>query len=154
MINLNVKFDNCEKPVKFVVVGNGGPPLLGRNFLRVFNFGISKLEQDIHFVSENGSVELHKELDKLLSKHEELFSTGLGKFNVRKKSVEMENNAKPIFFKARPIPFKWKEMMDDEIKRLISLQIITPCSNTEWGTPMVPILKPDGTLRLCAVTIK
>lgn len=39
--------------------------------------------------------------------------------------------------------------MDKEIKRLEDLKIISPCAIAEWGTPMVPILKSDGSLRLC-----
>lgn len=37
----------------------------------------------------------------------------------------------------------------DEIKSLEEAKIIERIKNTEWGTPIVPILKPDGNVRIC-----
>lgn len=39
--------------------------------------------------------------------------------------------------------------MDEEIDRLLKEGIVTPVKYSEWAAPVVPILKPDGSVRLC-----
>lgn len=86
----------------FVVVGGGGPPLLGRNFLRIFDFGIEKFENRLHHLSLQSSQCLDTELNKLLVEYKNLFSEGLGKFHVGKISVEVQENTKPVFLRLGP----------------------------------------------------
>lgn len=40
--------------------------------------------------------------------------------------------------------------MDAEIDRLEATGIISKLQYSEWGTPVVPIIKSDGSVRLCA----
>lgn len=39
--------------------------------------------------------------------------------------------------------------MEQEINRLVDENIIQPVDSSEYGTPIVPILKPDGSIHLC-----
>ncbi|KAM8702203.1 hypothetical protein ACLKA7_001895 [Drosophila subpalustris] len=43
----------------------------------------------------------------------------------------------------------WKPKVEEELKELISRGILEPVDHSEWGTPLVPILKSDGNLRIC-----
>ena len=38
----------------------------------------------------------------------------------------------------------------EAIDRLISQGIILPVDSADWGTPIVPVLKSDGSVRICA----
>lgn len=40
-------------------------------------------------------------------------------------------------------------MFEQQIERLIEQDIITPVNDSDWGTPIVPIPKPDGEIRIC-----
>ncbi|XP_037978548.2 uncharacterized protein K02A2.6-like isoform X1 [Plutella xylostella] len=42
-----------------------------------------------------------------------------------------------------------KDKVKNEISRLLENDRITPVEYSQWGTPVVPILKPDGSVRLC-----
>ncbi|XP_016335635.1 uncharacterized protein K02A2.6-like [Sinocyclocheilus anshuiensis] len=42
-----------------------------------------------------------------------------------------------------------RSKVDAEINRLLNENIITPVKYSEWAAPVVPILKPDGSIRLC-----
>ena len=61
----------------------------------------------------------------------------------------MEPQVKPKFFKARPLPFSLKDKVEEELQRLESLGIITPVKHSKWAAPVVPVLKQNGTIRLC-----
>lgn len=39
--------------------------------------------------------------------------------------------------------------MEEELNRLESLGIITPVKSSQWAAPVVPVLKNNGTIRLC-----
>lgn len=52
--------------------------------------------------------------------------------------------------KPAPIPYAYKEKIEQELNRLESTGIITKVENSKWGTPLVPVIKVDGSIRLCA----
>lgn len=56
----------------------------------------------------------------------------------------------PIFFKPRTIPFAYKQAVETELDRLINLGAIEKIDNSDWGTPLVPVFKSNGKIRLCA----
>ena len=42
----------------------------------------------------------------------------------------------------------WREPLKEEVKSLLEKGIVRP-SNSPWSSPVVPVRKPDGSLRLC-----
>ncbi|KAL4131703.1 hypothetical protein QTP88_008978 [Uroleucon formosanum] len=63
--------------------------------------------------------------------------------------LNIKKGATQKFFKPRSIPSALKSKVESEIDRLIDNNILTPVNYSEWATPIVPILKPDGTVRIC-----
>ncbi|XP_055603987.1 uncharacterized protein K02A2.6-like [Uranotaenia lowii] len=50
----------------------------------------------------------------------------------------------------RPVPFNTISLVDAELTRLQSLNIITPIDFSEWAAPIVAVRKPNGKVRICA----
>lgn len=59
-------------------------------------------------------------------------------------------DARPIFCKPRTIPHAFRPQVKAELTRLETSGVITKTEKCEWGTPLVPILKADGGVRICA----
>ncbi|XP_045474987.1 uncharacterized protein LOC123680910 [Harmonia axyridis] len=55
----------------------------------------------------------------------------------------------PKFFKPRPIAFALKEKVEKEIDRLVEENILTPVDYSDYATPIVPVLKSNGSVRIC-----
>ena len=51
--------------------------------------------------------------------------------------------------KARPVPLALKVKVEKELNRLQSEGIISPVEFTEWAAPIVPVVKQDGSVRIC-----
>jgi len=62
---------------------------------------------------------------------------------------EVGDETTPIFCKARPIPFAMKSRIEAELERLESEGIIRKIVQNDWATPLVPVVKSSGKLRLC-----
>lgn len=74
---------------------------------------------------------------------------GLGKYNVKEVSLLISENAQPIYFKPRPLPLAWRAKIEDQLRDLIKKDVLEQVDSSDWGTPLVPILKPDGNIRIC-----
>ncbi len=61
----------------------------------------------------------------------------------------MEQDATPTFCKARKVPYALREKVENELNRLEANGIIEPVKFSNWAAPVVPVLKPDGSIRIC-----
>lgn len=52
------------------------------------------------------------------------------------------------FFKARTVLYAVALKVEEEIDRLLKMDIIDPVQYFEWAAPVVPVQKPDGSARL------
>ena len=53
------------------------------------------------------------------------------------------------FFKTRPVPLAIQEKVSNELDRLLKDKVIVPVTNSDWASPIVPIQKKDGSVRIC-----
>ena len=88
-------------------------------------------------------------MDNLFTKYASLFDGGLGTVKGDTAHLKLKENAILQFFKPRPVPFALKEKIVEEIKQLESLGVLEKVDFSDWATPIVPVLKPDGTVRIC-----
>ncbi|XP_018360496.1 PREDICTED: uncharacterized protein K02A2.6-like [Trachymyrmex cornetzi] len=64
-------------------------------------------------------------------------------------SLQLRHNSKPVFIKPREIPYAIRKDVELELEELQRDEIITPIEKSDWGSPLVPVPKPDGKIRLC-----
>ena len=121
-----------------VVVQGQGPSLFGRNWLEKI-----KLDWNSIHTLQNISV------SPLLDKYAPLFADKLGLLRSATAKLYVDPQATPKYFRARPVPYRLKEKVEIELDRLQNLGIISPVQHTELATPIVPIMKRDGNIRLC-----
>ena len=140
--------------------GNVMQPIDKNNVCDVLDF--DKLEQSLQ-PYHNGNVSLQPyhngnvyTIDQmpnlckdLLSKHQKLFSSGLGKFSKGEAQIIVDQSKRPIYTKARPLPYAIKEKVEDELLNMVNQNIIVPVSHSDWAAPIVPIQKTNGDIRIC-----
>ncbi|XP_055307850.1 uncharacterized protein K02A2.6-like [Sitodiplosis mosellana] len=88
-------------------------------------------------------------ISQIKSDFSEIFKSGLGKCNTTVIKLPLINDSTPIFCKARPIPMAFREKIEQQLQQLVEQDIITPVNDSDWGTPIVPIPKSDGEIRIC-----
>lgn len=135
-----IKFNEKSHKLKLLVLNSTGPSILGRDFMHTFGISFAEINH----------IDADATLDDLLSKHSAIFETGLGKLKYTKISLRLDSDVEPIFMKPRQVPYAFREQVEQELDRLESLGVITPVETSDWGTPLVPVLKADGGIRICA----
>lgn len=92
---------------------------------------------------------LSPDVSRLLSKHEALFKDGLGTVQGVKAKIHVDPQTKPKYFKPCPVAYALRPKVEEELDHLLSEGTIRPAEFSERVTPIVPIVKSDGTIRIC-----
>lgn len=88
-------------------------------------------------------------MKELQSKYADILKPELGTVKRTKATLHLRKNIKPVFCKARSVPFALRSAVERELERMQSEGIIMPVEFSEWATPLVCVPKPDGTVRHC-----
>ena len=98
-------------------------------------------------IGDQLSPEQRRDLDELLHTHEALFDTNPGHTDIVEHRIET-GTCKPVFHPPYRIPPAWKAEVREEIRGMLEAGIVVP-SKSPWTSPLVPVRKKDGSLRLC-----
>ena len=63
--------------------------------------------------------------------------------------IHVDPSAQPRFCKPRTVPYALKGKVEQELERLEHAGIIEPVQFADWAAPIVPVVKADGTIRIC-----
>ena len=122
---------------------------------------VVELEQDDEFDEGVDGWEKFVKLDHLsnidktrvldmLQKHEKVFSVNendIGKASVTEHKILVNENA-PIYQRPRRFPQPITDEIEKQCRELSEADIIEP-SISPWSSPMVPVRKKDGKIRMC-----
>ena len=92
---------------------------------------------------------MSSELNQLLSKYSELFRDELRTVKGLEAKLTMDPEVSPKFFKPRPMPYAFHGAIERDLECLEMLGVIERVNHSDWATPVVPIPKADGSVRLC-----
>ena len=137
--NVNIVYnDQTAEQLPLIIVKGAGPSLFGRNWLNhiVLNW------REIYHVHGDS-------LQQILDKYPSVFQEGLGTLKGYEAKIHVDPNVQPRFHRARPIPYSIRDKVEAELKRLQDEGTIEAVEHSDWATPIVPVLKPDKSVRIC-----
>lgn len=140
-VSLFFSYMGKSNTLNVYVIRGGVTPLIGRDFIALYKLGITPINY-----CEKAEGILHQ----LQLQYPSVFSDELGTFTKYKIKLHLKQHVKPIFFKARSMAFALREKVDKELDRLVAEGILKPVEYSEYASPIVPVLKRDGSIRLCA----
>ena len=138
---VQVAYRDQKAVLPVVITGSDGPVLMGRDWLSVLKLDWGQVKQI--------SLEPVDKLDQLRTKYSSLFDSNLGTIKGVTAHLKIKENAVLQFFKPRPVPFALKEKIAEELRRLEKIGVLEKVEFSDWATPIVPVLKPDGSVRIC-----
>ena len=87
--------------------------------------------------------------EELLKKYKYGFDAQHGVIKGCKADLLLTKDAKPVFTKARPVPFSLNAIVEKELDCLTKDSSMTPVMHSEWASPIVVVQKTDGRVRSC-----
>lgn len=141
-VTVKVEYNSQKLNLNLYIVKENLDTIFGREWLYKINLDWNSIK------TLKTSSEIN--LKKMFEDYKEIFDGKLGEINNYEVKLKLKPNVQPIFCRSRPVPFALKNRVESEIDRLEKEGIIEKIETSDWATPVVPIVKPDGSIRLCA----
>ena len=85
----------------------------------------------------------------MLEEHKDVFKDELGTMKGVKAKLFVKPGSSPKFFKPRSFPHALKGAIEQELDRLERMGVMEKVRYSEWAAPIVPVVKPDKSIRVC-----
>ena len=92
---------------------------------------------------------MQQKVDQLLQQYESVFSEGVGTLIGHKADLKVEEGCQPSFHKPRQVSYALRPKVEAELTRLEKDGILSKVEYSEWATPIVPVVKRNGSVRVC-----
>ncbi|XP_053391329.1 uncharacterized protein K02A2.6-like [Mercenaria mercenaria] len=144
---VRVKVNDQSKILRICVmmINEKGPALFGRDWLQQIQLDWKNILQ-VNTIDNN---KLKSRLKEILDGHRSVFFEGIGKVKGMQASSSLKESTTSKFVKARPVPYILKPKIEKELENLEQQGIISKVNNSDWATPIVPVVKPNGNVRIC-----
>lgn len=140
-VKVQVSFNDIKVTHTLLVVNDNHVSLLGRDLC-------SKLRINLSY-PVTSDVSVNSVQCNILNKYSTYLSNDF-KSNVNEKiSFNINEDVRPIFCKARPVPVRLKELVKKELVELEENGTISKVFSSRWACPTVNVLKSNNEIRIC-----
>ncbi|XP_054272605.1 uncharacterized protein K02A2.6-like [Macrosteles quadrilineatus] len=128
---------------KLYVINRNVDPIFGRDWIR-------EVKLDWADIRSITSSYMHADIDRLIENYKDVFEQNIGVIPEVEGHIQLLEDAKPVYMKPRLVPYALRPKVEEELDRLEKIGIISKVEQSDWGTPIVPVVKPSGKIRICA----
>ncbi|XP_011877086.1 PREDICTED: uncharacterized protein K02A2.6-like [Vollenhovia emeryi] len=149
-ITVHVQSNLVQKKINIYLTEIKKDPLLGREWIRQLKCQRGVPDFLACNMLENVSTQnVTSQVQGILAKYKTLCEPTLAKISGIQARLTLKPDTNPVFLKARSVPFRLIPLLEKELDDLVQAGILTKVGNSEWATPIVPVLKANGTIRVC-----
>lgn len=141
-VRVQVRFGNTTKILNMYITDSDREPLMGREWIR-------QLKVQLFDTLNTLNTSIAKEVEAMVQEYKQGLDANSTKIKEIKARLTVKDNTRPVFLRARKVPFKLIPLVEKEIEKLADTGILEKVNTSTWATPVVPVLKKDGTVRLC-----
>ncbi|XP_061721065.1 uncharacterized protein K02A2.6-like [Cydia pomonella] len=144
-----VKYKDRQEYLEMYVIENAKSILIGRQWLAELNIPIPTpcRPRSVNSTEVNDN---EFNLAHFSSRFCDVFADGLGRFTGGRVSIHLREGARPVFLRARPLAYALRAPVERALEQLVRDGVLTPVDRSDWATPIVPVVKKDGNVRICA----
>ena len=125
--------------------------LLGNSFItKMKNFDWNNFLTNSSELECNQINDTKAKLEELKNEFSDIFKENpQSKVRGKLAHLVLKKDAVPKFLPARTVPIAIEKQVDAEIEKMVKQGYWTPVSQSKWATPLVPVPKKDGGVRIC-----
>ena len=114
--DVKVRYGQQVASLPLIIVKGKGPNLFGRNWMQALKL---KWEEIFHLHTIGRTSEEEGRIQQeLTSKYQEVFKGEMGQLEGATASIAVRSDTAPQFFKPRPVPYAYKELVEQELRQL------------------------------------
>ncbi|XP_011883558.1 PREDICTED: uncharacterized protein K02A2.6-like [Vollenhovia emeryi] len=149
-VEVNVKSRDKQISLDLFLTPGECKPLLGREWsYRLQNMPkIAEVYQKCVSINTIEST-INSQVALLIKDYEANLDPKSSKIKGLHAELNLKEGARPVFHKARTVPFKLVQMIDKELDRLCNEGVLEKVNVSRWATPIVPVLKKNNQVRIC-----
>ncbi|XP_049294182.1 uncharacterized protein K02A2.6-like [Anopheles funestus] len=117
--------------------------LLGADLVDRFALGSVPMDKFCAKISTNTNIP-----KALQDSFPEVFS-GTGLCKKARIKLQLKENCSPVFRPRRPVSYAMQPIVEQELDRLVKMNVITPVDYSDWAAPIVVVRKSSGKIRIC-----
>ncbi len=133
---LMAQFEDRKESLNIYVVDGPVASLLGLEWIRKLKIHVNLFAVD-PIMSNQVQMSIRQEFSSI-------FFDKIGEVPNFQAALQPTATVRPVFFKPRPVAYALISRIDAELQNLIQQNIIQKMNNSDWGTPLVPVPKPQG----------
>lgn len=127
--------------VKVTLLGCSALSMVGHEVIRAFGLLPAEL-LSLEF-------EQRRDMDEVLVGYKELVQPALGLIKGPDAHLHVNPRATPKFWKASHVVYERRTKVTEEMDRLVENRVLSPVFHCGWATPVIPVVKKNGSIRLC-----
>lgn len=150
VVRVPINYNYIQTYGNLYVVERESPPILGREWIHKLGINLqssAKIQEDNEAVGTYNIESLNADIFR---KYNDIFEPIVGMIPNVECNLRLKEEAKPVYFKPRPVPYALYNKTKEEIDSLICQGILEKTEHSEWGTPLVIVPKPNKSIRICA----
>src|SRR5277367_2522592 len=89
-----------------------------------------------------------RSVNEVTSRYPSLFRPIPGRYSSLKVDIDIDSQAVPKYFKARPLPLALQDKVKKRLEQHVEDGSLVRVSNAKWATPIVPVVNQDGSVRI------
>ena len=147
---VSIRYRGILKDLWLYVVGGCFQTLFGADWIQAF-FGPDWVSRLIQLPGVNSVIsedQRRKMLTDQLKDHE-VFKPGIGQVKNFEAQLNLKPNYRPKFCNARKVAYSIKDRLGEALDELEKDGRLVKVDNAEFASPVVPIVKKDGKIRVC-----
>ena len=146
--NVNVQYrEKSYNNLPLYVVEKGGHALFGRDWLKEIPLDWNSIKSLT--AQKKETPRSRTQLDAILSKHTAVFDEKLGEVKGVTAKFNLQENSQPNYSKARTVAYSLRNKVEKELVILEKEGTLTKVNHSELATPIIPVLKKNGDIRIC-----
>lgn len=131
-----------------VVVGTPGMALCGTDIIKAFSqCGLAMLKPNIVSLTQERPDQADKALQTVLADFADAFASALQKYTGPPMNFQLKEHATRHFCKVHFLPYALVDKVSEALYRMVADCVLSPVVTTECATPVVPVVKPDRSIR-------
>ncbi|XP_065223070.1 uncharacterized protein K02A2.6-like [Planococcus citri] len=154
-VTVDVSYKDRKTRSNLYIVPPGHATLMGREWIRTLKVTLEELDLDqqksnsFDYPVYTSEATPQEKLSSILEEYSELFEPKIGRIPNFAVNLQLRENATPKLLRERTVPYALRSKVDAALDVLEKQGIITPVSSSDWGSPLVVVLKQDNEVRLC-----